>query len=193
MAQNIQNNLNFINISNEGMTLFEWKSPQSFRSYILDLNIVKENTTKDIYFHLNKGNMKIVYIRKGNLLYTIGSNQETQFQLLEAILEDVDRKFHEIWDIDVILSYGNVSANVFKDFTSHVNEIIENLDDLIEKVDVFCRVCKKTLPLYVKKSMIKSATSFPVPLVYQHKGHAIVTYVDQNFVVRGVELVNITG
>ena len=82
---------------------------------------------------------------------------------------------------------------MFKDFTSRVNEIIENLDDLIKKVDVFCKVCKKTLPLYVKKSMIKSATSFPVPLVYNHKGHAIVTYVDQNFVVRGVELVNITG
>lgn len=193
MTQNIQNSLNFINISNEGMTLFEWKPPQSFKSYILDVNIVKENTTKDIYFHLNKGNTKIVYIRKGNLLYTIGSDKDVQFQLLEALLEHIDKKFHEIWDIDVILSYGNVSSNVFKDFTNHVNEIIENLDDLIKKVDVFCKVCKKTLPLYVKKSMIKSATSFPVPLVYNHKGHAIVTYVDQNFVVRGVELVNITG
>jgi len=193
MIKNIQNKLNFINISNEEMTLFEWKPAQSLKSYILDVNIVKENTTKDIFFHLNKGNMKIVYIRKGSLLYTIGSDQDTQFQLLEAILEHVDRKFHEIWDIDVILSYGNVSSNVFKDFANHVNEIIENLDDLIKKVDVFCRVCKKTLPLYVKKSMIKDATSFPVPLVYNHKGHAIVTYVDQNFVVRGVELVNITG
>ena len=193
MTQNIQNKLNFINISNEEITLFEWKPPESFKSYILDLNVVKENTTKEIFFHLNKGNMKIAYIRKGNLLYTIGAEMDIQYQILEALLEHIDKKFHEIWDIDVILSYGSVSSNVFKDFTSRVNEIIENLDDLIKKVDVFCKVCKKTLPLYVKKSMIKSATSFPVPLVYNHKGHAIVTYVDQNFVVRGVELVNITG
>ena len=69
----------------------------------------------------------------------------------------------------------------------------QNIDDLIKKVDVFCRVCKKTLLLYVKKSTIEKETSFPVPLVFNHKGHAVVTYIDQNFVVRGVELVNITG
>jgi len=193
MTQNIQNKINFINISNEEMTLFEWKPPESFKSYILDLNIVKENTTKEIFFHLNKGNMKIVYIRKGTLLYTIGAEMDVQFQILEALLEHIDEKFHETWDLDVISSYGNISSNIFKDFTIQVNEIIENVADLIEPVDVFCRVCKKTLPLYVKKSIIKSATSFPVPLVYNHKGHAIVTYIDQNFIVRGVELVNITG
>ena len=193
MIKNIQNKLNFINISKEEMTLYEWKPPQSFKSYILDMNIVKENTTKDIFFHLNKGNMKIVYIRIGSLLYTIGADQEVQFQFLEALLEHIDKKFHEIWDIDVIFSYGNVSSTIFKDFTTQVNEIIENAEDLIKKVDVFCRVCKKTLLLYVKKSTIEKATSFPVPLVYNHRGHAVVTYIDQNFVVRGVELVNITG
>ena len=193
MIKNIQNKLNFINISKDEMTLYEWKPPQSFKSYILDINIVKENTTTDIFFHLNKGNMKIVYIRKGSLLYTIGSDQEVQFQFLEALLEHIDKKFHEIWDIDVIFSYGNVSSTIFKDFTTQVNKIIENADDLIKKVDVFCRVCKKTLLLYVKKSIIEKATSFPVPLVYHHRGHAVVTYIDQNFVERGVELVNITG
>ena len=193
MIKNIQNKINFINISKEEMTLYEWKPPQSFKSYILDINIVKENTTTDIFFHLNKGNMKIVYIRKGSLLYTIGADQEVQFQFLEALLEHIDKKFHEIWDIDVIFSYGNVSSTIFKDFTTQVNEIIENAEDLIKKVDVFCRVCKKTLLLYVKKSIIEKATSFPVPLVYNHRGHAVVTYIDQNFVVRGVELVNITG
>ena len=193
MIKNIQTKLHFINISKEEMTLFEWRHPQSFKSYILDVNIVKENTAQDIFFHLNKGNMKLVYIRKGILLYTIGSDQDVQFQILEALLEHIDKKFHEIWDIEVIFSYGNVSSNIFKDFTTHVNEIIENVDELIQKVDVYCRVCKKTLPLYVKKSIIENAISFPVPLVMTHRGHALVTYIDQNFVVRGVELVNITG
>ena len=193
MSNHIQNKLHFVNISKDEITLFEWKPPRSFKSYILDVNIVKETTTQDIFFHLNKGNMKIVYIRKGILLYTIGADQDVQFQFLEALLEHIDKKFHEIWDIEVILSYGNVSSNIFKDFTTHVNEIIENIDDLIQKVDVYCRVCKKTLPLYVKNSIIENAASFPVPLVFTHRGHALVTYIDQNFVVRGVELVNITG
>ncbi len=193
MSKNIKNKLHFINISKEEMTFFEWKPPRSFKSYILDVNIVKDNTTQDIFFHLNKGNMKMVYIRKGILLYTIGSDQDVQYQLLEALLEQIDKKFHEIWDIDVILSYGNVSSNIFKDFTTHVNEIIENCNELIKKVDVYCRVCKKTLMLYVKNSIIENAVSFPVPLVFTHRGHALVTYIDQNFVVRGVELVNITG
>lgn len=183
--------INFINISNEVFTLFEWKPPSSLKSYLLDLNIVRENMTVDIFFHLNRGTMKIAYIRKSNLLYVIGSDQDVQFQLLEAILEDVDEKFNEMYAVDVILSYGNVTEAAFKEF--RCDEIIENAENLIKNVDVFCRVCKKTLPLNVKKSLIETASSFPVPIVYNHKGHAVVTYIDQNFIVRGVELVNITG
>ena len=76
-----------------------------------------------------------------------------------------------------------------------MEHIIENFQhlDLVKKVDVLCRVCKATLPMYVKKSIIEEETSFPIPLVYIHKGHAIVTYIDQDFVVRGVELVHINS
>jgi len=148
--------------------------------------------TRGIYF-LNKGTIKIVYIRKGILLYTIGSNENVQFQLLEALLEEIDLKFNEMYAVDVILSYGKVGETVFKDFTSKVNEIIEKAEELINPVDVFCRVCKRTLPILVKKSLIKNATSYPVPVVFVHAGHAVVVYVDQNFVMRGVELVNMNG
>ena len=189
--------IDFINISYEsdqkGLTLFEWKPPQSHKPTTLDLHVVRENTTKDIFFHLNKGVMKIVYIRMGILLYTIGSDEGVQYQLMEALIEKVNEQFNEMYAVDVILSYGDVTPIVFKDFTTKVNEIIENAEELIKTVDVFCRVCKKTLALQVKKSLIKSASSFPVPVVYTHRGHAIVTYVDQNFVMRGVELVTMNG
>lgn len=185
--------IDFINISYEELTLFEWKPPQSHKPTTLDLNVVRENTTKDIFFHLNKGTMKIVYIRMGILLYTIGSDQDVQFQLMEALLEKINEKFNEMYAVDVILSYGDVTPIVFKDFTPNVNDIVENAEDLIKTVDVFCRVCKKTLALQVKKSLIKNASSYPVPVVYIHRGHAIVTYVDQNYVMRGVELVTING
>jgi hypothetical protein len=194
MNNMIKEELHFINISSDELSLFDWK-PKLSKSYILDLNIVKENTAKNIFFHINKGNMKIVHIRKDNLIYTIGAKEQVQFQILEALLEKVDERFHEIYDIKVIFSYGNISANIFNNFANEVDDIVENLKDLdlIQKVDVYCMVCKRTLSLFIKKSIMKTATSFPVPIVYNHKGHAIVCYIDQNFKVRGVELVNITG
>ena len=193
MYSEIKDKLHFINISIDELSLFDWKPPHIYKSYILDLNIVKENSTREIFFHINKGNMKIVYIRKNSLIYSIGSNQDMQFQILEAILEKVDEKLHEKYDIEVIFSYGNITASIFKNFD--VQEIIDNIKDLdlIKKVDVFCRVCKVVLPLYVKKSIMRNATSFPVPIVYTHQGHAVLCYIDKEFIVRGVELVNITG
>ncbi|MBD3342734.1 MAG: hypothetical protein GF353_26795 [Candidatus Lokiarchaeota archaeon] len=189
------NKIHFINIASDDLSLFDWKPPRSFKSFLLDLNIVKKNEINDIFFHINKGNMKIVYIRKNNLIYTAGASKEIQYQILEAMLEYLDQRFNEIYDVNTILSYGNTNAAIFKAFKSEVEEMFENFKelDLIKKVSVFCRGCNKTLPLFIKKSVINTATSFPVPIVYNHSGHAIVCYVDKNFVVRGVELVNITG
>ena len=53
--KNIAEFLEFINISNEKFTLFEWKPENSFRRFDLDLNIVKENPISDIFFHRDGG------------------------------------------------------------------------------------------------------------------------------------------
>lgn len=191
----IKDQIQFINITGEDLVLFEWKPPGSFKSFILDMNIIKENKVSDIFFHINKGNLKIVHIRKHNLIYSVGSSKEVQYQILEALLEEIDKQFNEKYDLDVILSFSNTNAAIFKPFKQEIEQIIENFHSLhlVKKVDVLCRVCKATLPMYVKKSIISVAESFPVPLVYIHKGHAIVTYIDQDFVVRGVELVHINS
>ena len=187
--------LEFVNISNKEFTLFEWKPPNSYRRFDLDLNIVKENVMSDIFFHRDKGNMKIVFIRKNNLLYTVGSSPQIQYQLLEALLEQVDMEFNEMYDIGVILSYGNSNSNIFNGFTEIIDNIIKNFGelDIVKRIHVECRVCKTVLPLFVKKSFIDNAESYPVPIVYMHKGHAILCFIDQNYQHRGVELVNITG
>jgi len=195
MSMEIKNHIEFVNISSEDLVLLEWKPPRSFKSFILDMNIIKENKVSDIFFHINKGNLKIVHIRKHNLIYTVGSSKEVQFQVLEALLEEIDKQFNEIYDLNVILSYSNTTSAIFKNFNESITQIIDDFPNLnlIKKVDVFCRVCKATLPLYIKKSIKEQETSFPVPVVYTHKGHSIVTYIDQDFVVRGVEVVHTTG
>ncbi len=187
--------LEFVNISNKEFTLFEWKPPNSYRRFDLDLNIVKENVMSDIFFHRDKGNMKIVFIRKNNLLYTVGSSPQIQYQLLEALLEQVDMEFNEMYDIGVILSYGNSNSNIFNGFTEIIDNIIKNFGelDIVKRIHVECRVCKTVLPLFVKRSFIDNSESYPVPIVYMHKGHAILCFIDQNYQHRGVELVNITG
>jgi len=196
MKYSLKDRISFFNISRGDITLFEWKPPRSFKSFLLDLNIIKQNKIDDIFFHIDKGNLKIAYIRKNNLIYSAGTEAlEVQFQAIEALIEQVIIEFNEIYDIDVILSYSDVTPTIFSPFKMNMIEILENFSDfdLIKKVDVFCRVCDKTLPLFVKKSFIENAESHPAPIVYKHKGHSIICYIDKNFIVRGVELVNITG
>ncbi|MHA1803094.1 MAG: hypothetical protein ACTSU4_01010 [Promethearchaeota archaeon] len=196
VLKNLEEIINFINISNETMTLVEWKSPRSFKSFILDLNIIKEHATENIFFHLNKGNLKIVHIRKEDLIYTIGAESHVQYQILEAILEHVYQSFNETYDIKTIFSsYLDVNPIIFKNFKNELDNIMNNFDELnlIQKADVYCPACKKMMPVYIKKSIIKNAEFFPIPIVYSHQGHAILIYVDQNLDIRGVELVSITG
>ena len=64
MYSNIIEKLHFIDISTDEFSIFDWKPPGIFKSNVLDLNIVKENTAMDIFFHIYKGNEKIVHIRK---------------------------------------------------------------------------------------------------------------------------------
>lgn len=191
----IKEHLNFINISNEDMSLFEWKPPRSFKSYILDLNIVKKYASEGIYFHIDKGNSKIVHIKKEDIIYTVGSENLIQYQLLEALLEFLVKRFNEMFDLGVILSFENVSTNIFNSFNAEIERILNNLEefDLVEIINARCRVCNKILPIYVKKSFIDNAEDYPVPLVYSHEGHAILIFIDKDFKIRGTELVNLTG
>ena len=188
-------NLEFINISNDKFSIFEWKPPRSFKSFILDLNIVKQNPVSNIFFHIFKGNMKIVHIRVKNIIYTAGSNNEVQFQLLEALIERVSVVFNEIYDIESYIKYDNFSTTILSPFKEEVDNIINNFNSLNSVMDlkVPCMVCNTVLPVIVKRSFIDNAESYPVPLVYNHKGHAILCFIDKNYDIRGVELVNITG
>jgi len=191
----ILQNLEFINISTDKFSLFEWKPPRSFRSYILDLNIVKKNPVRNIFFHIFKGNMKIVHIRLKNLIYTAGSNNEVQFQLLESLIERIYVIFNEIYDIESYIQYDNFSTTMFSSFKEKVDNIIDNFNSLNSVIDlkVPCMVCNTVLPVIVKRSFVENAESYPVPLVYNHKGHAILCFIDKNYAIRGVELVNVTG
>ena len=196
MNNNLVNDISFLNISHGENTLYEYKSPNSYKNYSLDLKIIRKNKRDDIFFHIHRGNLKIVYLKLKDFFYSVGTETlEIQFQTLESIIEIIIKEFLENYAVNTILSYGDVSSSIFKSFDENVVKVLKNFPslDLVKKVDVICRVCEKTLPLFVRKSLIAKAESYPVPLVYTHKGHSIVCYIDKQFNVRGVELVHITG
>ncbi|MGV9174063.1 MAG: hypothetical protein ACOC4M_10615 [Promethearchaeia archaeon] len=195
LTKNIESNLKFINISTKEFELFEWKPPGSFRSYYLDLNIIKDHATENIFNHIDKGNMKITYTRKDKLYLSAGGESELQFQVMEAILEYLNEQFIDMFDIEVIFSYENMSTNIFKPFKDTVENTVKNLKelDLVRPIKMHCRACERMVKVYIKKSMIKNADSYPVPIVYRHEGHALLSYIDGDFHVRGTEVVNITG
>ena len=196
MNNNLVNDISFLNISHGENTLYEYKSPNSYKNYSLDLKIIRKNKRDDIFFHIHRGNLKIVHLKQKSFFYSVGTETlEIQFQTLESIIEIIIKRFLETYAVDTILSYGEVSSSIFKHFDENVVKILGNFPslNLVRKVDVLCKVCEKKLPLFVRKSLIINADSFPVPLVYTHKGHSIVCYIDKQFNVRGVELVHITG
>ncbi len=191
----ILQNLEFLNISTDEFTIFEWKPPRSYKSFILDLNIVKQNLASNIFFHIFKGNMKIVHIRINDLIYTAGSNNTVQFQLLEALIEKVSIEFNMKFDVESYITFGNFSTTMFNSFNKNIEAIIADFNELgiVKELKVPCMVCNTVLSIIVKKSFIENAESYPVPLVYMHNGHAILCFIDKNYDIRGVELVNITG
>ena len=196
MAENLINKINYINISDNDHTLFEWTKFRTPQSYVIDLNHIRKNEVEDVYFHIEKSDMKIVYLRKENIIYTVSTQKILQYQILEAILDQIDSKFHETFDVSVIISYGSYSTTAF----NHFKDIIENeilnkfhtngsLKDLL----IYCKTCKKSFHLFIKRNEIDTQKAFPVPIVYSHEGHAIICFIDKNFVLRGTKEVRITG
>ena len=82
MAEDLIHKINYINISNEKHTLFEWTSSRTSQSYILDLNQIRKNEVENVYFHIEKSDMKIAYIRRKDLIYLVSAQKNLQFQLV---------------------------------------------------------------------------------------------------------------
>jgi len=190
----LRSHLTYFNISREDHTIFEWEPTDSNRSYILELNYIWKNVIEDVFFQIERNNEKFVYIERDNLIFTISSANKIQFQTLEAIIEQIVDNFKETYDIEVIFSF-DVSSKYFKSFQNNIEDLLINFYTLgvIKKVDILCKVCGKLLPLVIKTKIIDESKNFPVPIVYRHDGHAIICFIDKNFVLRGVKPVVVSG
>ena len=196
IRMSIRRDLKFVNISNDKISLVEWKATGSFKSYILDMTTIRENKVNDVFFQINKGNMKILYVIKNDIIFVIGAEEGSlQHQILETLLECIIEKFHDRNDIISKLSIKNITSDAFTSFKYDIEDIIEKFGDLelVKTVSVQCKVCKSVFPLTIKKNIIENASSFPVHVVCVHNGHGIICYIDKDFKVRGVGSINFAG
>ena len=159
------------------------------------MRTIRENKINDFFFHINKLGMKIVYIRKKGIIFTIGAEDKVQYQLLEALMEYIMEKFYEREDLVSKLYIKNITGDAFKSFTYDIDKFVDKFAelDLVKTVEVPCKICKGHFTLIVKKSIVENSKNFPVFVVSIHNGHPIVIYVDKDFKVRGTGQVNFTG
>ena len=115
----LRSNLIYLNISKEDHTIFEWQPSGSNRNFKLILNFIRKNVIDDVFFHIERNDEKLTYIKKDNLIFTLSSANKIQYQTLEAFIEQIIDLFHEAFDIDVIFSF-DVTSNYFKSFKNNI-------------------------------------------------------------------------
>lgn len=184
----------FINIRYFEKSLFSWKLKNFQKSFFLESSLTRKAPQGSRYYHINKEDLKIAYIKKNDIVFIIGADKFLQFQILEVILDAISDKFIELYGETFLNTYDAIYDDFFKGFNSVVENSIKTAPNKNGKfVNAYCKLCNETLRVYIKNSLIESAEKKLVPLVFNHQDHALLLYIDTNFKVRGTEIVSISG
>ncbi|MHA1340331.1 MAG: hypothetical protein ACTSRZ_09025 [Promethearchaeota archaeon] len=195
LNNDIIKSIEFLYISNiMDEELYFW-SPKNFKKsrYILDIIAIKTLTkAEDIFYQMTKSSLKICGYLKNGIIFSIGAEENIQFQLLEAVLEQISSVFFEFYG-DIIQTMSGSYSDTFNGLDKFILEIFQDIKKYITITRVFCKACKKILNIYIKNSLISTTKNYPVSLVYIHEGHGLLLYIDKNYTVRGAEIVDISG
>lgn len=184
--------INFIDIGAEpNLDLVRWVNNTSavFRLDILAARAAASN----FYQKMDKNHVRMVFIKQNALVFVISADESIQYQLLEAVLEEIIKDFAE--------TYGSICGDTVSGCITLYDGYLVRIPELCKKaestsvqwVKANCRGCKADFDICIKKSFIQNAKNFPVSIVFFHRGHGILIYLDANTKVRGAELVDITG
>lgn len=183
--------LTYIDIAiKEKGDLIRWQTG-SEKTFPIDILSARLNAKEDVFLHNEVQNRKIVFIQKGKFIFTLGANSNPQFQLLEAIIEEVSSDFMEKFKIIPEAMLSNITTKGFIDLIPDL--ILKAQKERIKWISTDCKVCKKMIQICVKKSIITNAKHFPTSLVFYHQGHGLLVYLDKDIAVRGAEIVDISS
>jgi hypothetical protein len=175
--------------------LYSWNKTSSARSrFTLDILKAKDLAQKEnIFYHIERQDRKICFMLFQNFIYIIGSEIHTQFQLLEAIIEEASQDFAEFYK-NKIKQRDTSYLDENRDFDKRFEHIIGDLNHIVSLVLAHCDACGETIKIIAKNSILNKPDQYiPVPLVFTHKGHSLLIYLDKNFSVRGTEIVDVSS
>lgn len=198
MPRSIETGIYFVNISKDRSSILSYKTEFSPKHHFFDIKLIGQGKVvkvKDHFFHIHKGDSKIVYKKTAhNLIFSVGADVVMQFQVLEALIDHLIEEFDSNYG-SYLTDFGSGSQQNFQDFIKKINHAIKHFHDLdlVSYVQIFCTYCKCNHIVAVKNSLIKNSEKSIVPIVYNHNGIPLLLYIDQDFGIRGIEHVSITG
>jgi hypothetical protein len=180
----------YIDIAREnGQDIFRYQTRGNV--FPIDILAARQKAKEKIFKHSEGNNKRHVFTKKGKFIYSIGADVIVQFQVLEAILDDVIEDFEKNFGTfpGEILTPGMTNG-----FSATLPDLIQNtVKNNVKWIFAQCYGCDKNIKIAVKKSFIKNAKRLPLPLVYIHEGHGLLVYLDADFQVRGHEIVDMSG
>ncbi|MBD3211587.1 MAG: hypothetical protein GF311_03185 [Candidatus Lokiarchaeota archaeon] len=197
LSINLVKNIYFFNIGGYGNddNYFQWTSKFYNKNPHFQIKITRNPPHKDIFYTINNPDITIVYYAKDDTVFTIAGHPNLQSQLLEAMLEYLVSEFYDMYDSSLLTTCYGDTCDVFDGFSMVVLDLLNNFDEknLIKITRVNCKGCdKKTQEIIIKKSLIQNSNSSTTPLVFIHSGHALLIYIDNDFKVRGSQLVDVS-
>ena len=188
---NLLDHIFFVDIGEVNTDLFKWKQPNSVL-FRMDIIAARAEANEDYFRRQERSNVRMMFIKKNNLIFTIASDESIQFQLLEALLERIMGEFLDNYGMFTFSITG--LSNLFEGFQEVIIKLFETVQhERVTWVLVPCKLCKINHALCINKTLIEKAPSFPISIVYLHKGIGLIVYLDAHMKVRGVEPVTITG
>jgi hypothetical protein len=175
--------------------VYQW-NPKGLRMthFPVELLPCKENSIEGEYYQSSIKDHRVVSIKIDNYIFLLACDNVIQFLFMEALLDALAQNFLKTYQF--ILGSGIIASDnsLFMGFTNQIQPTFSAiLKDGVKFVRGECKVCKCEYHVCIKNDLIEKATDFPVAVVYFHKGHGMLLYIDGNFKVRGVERVSING
>jgi hypothetical protein len=164
-------------------------------SQVFRMDIIAARASATKYFQkIEKSHSRTAFIKNGLLTFLISAEEGAQYQLLEAILEYVIEEFNRIYgNMNFETMSGGVST-IFAGFESIIPGLFEKTQkERVKLLKANCRTCNCDFEVYVKKTLVEKGSNFPVSIVFLHKNHGMIIYIDANFKVRGAEITEITA
>jgi hypothetical protein len=193
-SQSISSNkIHYLDIGIDSNTdMIRW-APISQTVFRLDILAARATARETHFLRLEKSGSRTVFRKKNGLTFVIAADESVQFQLLEAILDEVMSQFFEIYG-SICCDILTGMTNMFEGFQFKIPEIIAYVEnEKVVWVRAECKVCSENHKVCIRRSLIQKAKDYPVSIVFMHLGHGLLLYIDANFRVRGAELVDITG